>query len=73
MFKITENGTSIDSFEKLTQIFEGELFFNETYRHEALRLVYSTDASAYQEKPLAVAIPKTLGDLNQLIAFAILY
>lgn len=70
MFKISENGTPIDNFEKLAQIFEGELFFDESYRHEALRLVYSTDASAYQEKPLAVAIPKTLGDLKQLIAFS---
>jgi FAD/FMN-containing dehydrogenase/Fe-S oxidoreductase len=70
MFKIPENGTSIDSFEKLAQTFDGELFFDESYRHEALRVVYSTDASVYQEKPLAVAIPKTLNDLKQLIAFA---
>ncbi|WP_435354292.1 FAD-binding and (Fe-S)-binding domain-containing protein [Emticicia sp. SJ17W-69] len=70
MFKISENATPIDNFEKLTQIFDGELFFDESFRHEALRLVYSTDASAYQEKPLAVAIPKSIGDLKHLIAFA---
>lgn len=70
MFKISENGTLIDNFEKLAKIFDGELFFDESHQHEALRVVYSTDASVYQEKPLAVAIPKTVSDLEQLIAFA---
>jgi FAD/FMN-containing dehydrogenase/Fe-S oxidoreductase len=70
MFKISENTPSNLAFQKLVKNFEGELFFDESHRHEALRLIYSTDASAYQEKPLAVAIPKTINDLKQLISVA---
>ena len=33
-------------------------------------LIYATDASAYRELPLAVALPKTNGDIRQLIDFA---
>jgi FAD/FMN-containing dehydrogenase len=33
-------------------------------------LAYSTDASVYQEKPLAVAIPKEIEDIKLLIDFA---
>ena len=65
MFRIAEN-----KFEKLSTDFQGELFFDESSRHEALRMVYATDASVYQEKPLAVAIPKTINDIKKLIAFA---
>ncbi|NTS43566.1 FAD-binding protein [Flavisolibacter sp. BT320] len=35
-----------------------------------MRLLYATDASAYRELPLAVAIPKTENDLKRLIRFA---
>jgi FAD/FMN-containing dehydrogenase len=35
-----------------------------------MRQLYATDASAYQEKPLAVAIPKSVEDLKKLILFA---
>lgn len=35
-----------------------------------MRRLYATDASAYQEMPLAVAIPKTTEDIRQLILFA---
>src|SRR5690606_41969867 len=35
-----------------------------------MRLLYATDASVYREKPLAVAIPKSEADIQQLIAFA---
>lgn len=34
------------------------------------RILYATDASAYREMPLAVAIPKTESDLKKLIIFA---
>jgi FAD/FMN-containing dehydrogenase/Fe-S oxidoreductase len=44
---------------------EGDLFCDETSR-----LLYSTDASAYREKPLAVARPKTVNDVKKLIGFA---
>src|SRR5881296_396757 len=54
--------------EKLQQLatqLEGDLFWDTT-----MRTLYATDASAYREFPLAVAIPKTHADLIKLIAFA---
>lgn len=42
----------------------------EFYADEATRRIYATDASAYQEIPAAVAIPKTESDLVTLIQFA---
>jgi FAD/FMN-containing dehydrogenase/Fe-S oxidoreductase len=44
---------------------EGELFLDET-----TRILYATDASAYREIPLAVAIPRSGLDLKKLILFA---
>ena len=44
---------------------EGEFFTDDT-----IRTLYATDASAYREMPLAVAIPKTIDDIKTLIAFA---
>lgn len=40
------------------------------YSDHAMRILYATDASAYRELPLAVAIPKTVEDLSRLIDFA---
>ncbi len=37
---------------------------------ELMRRIYATDASAYQELPVAVAIPASESDLCKLIAFA---
>lgn len=37
---------------------------------ELMRRIYATDASAFQEMPLAVAFPKDVDDLRTLIAFA---
>ncbi len=51
--------------KELSGQLEGELFTDDT-----MRMLYATDASAYQEMPLAVAIPKSVGDLKKLIAFA---
>jgi FAD/FMN-containing dehydrogenase len=34
------------------------------------RTIYSTDASEYQERPLAVAFPKTDADVAELVRFA---
>lgn len=42
----------------------------ELYWDKSMRLLYATDASAYREIPLAVAHPKTEGDLIKLIEFA---
>src|SRR6476660_2201068 len=54
--------------EKLQQLatqLEGDLFFDDT-----MRILYATDASAYRELPLAVAVPKSIDDLKKLIEFA---
>ena len=42
----------------------------EIHLGEVMRRIYATDASAYQEMPLAVAIPRTENDLVELIRFA---
>ncbi len=52
-------------FSGLLQGFEGEFFTDETHRR-----LYSTDASAYRELPLAVAIPRSEADIQRLISFA---
>ena len=57
-------------FEALQKEFEGEFYFKNTTTDKAIKKVYSTDASVYQEEPLAVAIPKTLGDIKKLIQLA---
>ncbi len=57
-------------FESLLKDFEGELYFRNTTTDEAVRTVYATDASVYQEKPVAVALPKSIQDIRQLIHFA---
>ncbi|MCV9388628.1 FAD-binding and (Fe-S)-binding domain-containing protein [Reichenbachiella ulvae] len=53
------------ALEKLAEQLNGDLFWDET-----LRTVYATDASAYRELPLAVAMPKDKSDILQLIQFA---
>jgi FAD/FMN-containing dehydrogenase/Fe-S oxidoreductase len=55
----------MDSLKKLSGQLDGEFFTDDT-----MRQLYATDASAYQEKPLAVAIPKSVEDLKKLILFA---
>lgn len=52
-------------FAALRSDFEGEFFTDDT-----VRKVYATDASAYREVPLAVAIPKNESDIVKLIRFA---
>ena len=51
--------------QQLSAALEGELYFDTT-----MRILYATDASAYREMPLAVAIPRSVNDLKKLIAFA---
>lgn len=51
--------------QELKQGFKGELYFDETHQ-----ILYATDASAYREKPLAVALPKDEEDVELLIHFA---
>ncbi len=50
--------------------FEGELYFDNSTTHQAIRQLYATDASVYQEMPIAVALPRTVKDIQKLIAFA---
>ena len=54
-----------DRLRRLASRLEGELHFD-----RKTRVLYATDASAYRELPLAVAIPKTEEDLRTLIRFA---
>jgi hypothetical protein len=63
----TENvaGPGTASLQTLAGTLEGELYFDKT-----MRTLYATDASAYREMPLAVAVPKTIEDIQKLIAFA---
>ncbi len=51
------------NFETLS--LKGELYTDETTRR-----LYATDASAYRELPLAVAVPKDNEDISKLIEFA---
>lgn len=57
-----------EALQQLGKQLDGDLFFDIT-----MRTLYATDASAYREMPLAVAIPKNTGDLKKLIAFALLH
>jgi FAD/FMN-containing dehydrogenase/Fe-S oxidoreductase len=51
--------------QQLASTLEGDLFFDVT-----MRTLYATDASAYREMPLGVAIPKSIEDIKKLIRFA---
>lgn len=54
-----------EQLQQLATTLEGDLFFD-----TVMRTLYATDASAYREMPLAVAIPKTVDDIKKLIVFA---
>ena len=53
------------ALKALQKNLKGELHLD-----DATRILYATDASAYSEMPLAVAIPKDEADLKLLIHFA---
>ncbi len=55
----------IKYLEQLATLLQGKLHIDET-----MRMLFATDASAYQEMPLAVAFPETVDDLKKLIRFA---
>lgn len=59
------NTPMTDLLKQLRGNLEGDLFFDKT-----MRTLYATDASAYREFPLAVAIPASIDDIKKLIAFA---
>jgi FAD/FMN-containing dehydrogenase/Fe-S oxidoreductase len=54
-----------ENLRHLADELEGELYYD-----KRMRILYATDASAYREMPLAVAIPKSVDDIKKLIAFA---
>ncbi len=54
-----------EKLKALAREFAGEL-----YDDTVMRTLYATDASAYREKPQAVAIPKDTEDIRKLIRFA---
>ena len=55
----------MSKLNELATELEGDFFTDET-----IRTLYATDASAYREMPLAVAIPASVNDIKKLIAFA---
>jgi FAD/FMN-containing dehydrogenase/Fe-S oxidoreductase len=55
----------ITQLTALAKSLTGEFYFD-----TVMRTLYATDASAYREMPLAVAIPQTEADIKTLIAFA---
>ena len=63
MTKVADNMTS--NLAELGAGLEGEL-----HTGRLMRTLYATDGSAYQEMPLAVAIPRSEQDLVELIHFA---
>ena len=54
-----------ENLRSLANQLSGDLFTD-----SAQRILYATDASAYREMPAAVAVPQTIDDLKNLIAFA---
>ena len=54
-----------DKLKALNEQLQGELYYDNT-----MRLLYATDASAYREKPSAVAMPASVEDIKKLIRFA---
>ncbi len=54
-----------ETLKQLARELEGEL-----YEDQTMRMLYATDASAYREMPLAVAIPRSAEDIKKLIAYA---
>ncbi len=50
----------------LAQQLQGEFYFD-----QLVKSLYATDASVYRELPLAVALPKTVQDIQRLIQFCV--
>jgi FAD/FMN-containing dehydrogenase/Fe-S oxidoreductase len=58
---------STPDFTQLKQQLAGDLYVDRLYR-----TLYATDASAYREEPVAVAVPKTGEDILKIVQFAII-
>jgi len=61
---MTTTSSSLD-LSQLAARLSGELHFD-----HSMRTLYATDASEYQEMPLAVALPIVENDVRELIAYA---
>jgi FAD/FMN-containing dehydrogenase len=59
------------SYQHLSHQLRGTLYYDTSPEHQTQLLAYSTDASVYQEKPVAVAIPLDKEDLVVLVKFAL--
>jgi len=55
----------VKNINSLKSKLDGELFVNDFQR-----IIHATDASVYQETPIAVARPKSKKDIQRLISFA---
>ena len=53
------------ALDQLAPQLAGDLYLDDT-----MRRLYATDASEYQELPVAVALPRTEADVRELVAFA---
>lgn len=58
-------GKNNTAMKELAKSLQGDVFTDHT-----TRMLYSTDASAYKEMPLAVARPKDAGDIKKIITYA---
>lgn len=58
------------ALDRLSTTLSGPLYYDHSVEHSVQLMAYSTDASVYQERPLAVAIPRNIEDIKKLIAFA---
>jgi len=63
--RISDNSRHAASLDALASRLGGGLF-----RDEAMRRLYATDASEYQELPVAVAMPASEDDVRELLRFA---
>jgi FAD/FMN-containing dehydrogenase/Fe-S oxidoreductase len=61
-----ENMALNQHLKKLAESLEGTLLYDNLHK-----TLYATDASAYRIVPLAVALPKSVEDIVQLVKFAI--
>src|SRR5690554_3236628 len=68
-----EISLSSEHLAGLASKLAGRLYYDSSPNHQVVILAYATDASVYQESPLAVAIPRDVADLKALINFAVLF
>lgn len=61
---------TLSDFTELQEQLKGKIYFDNSTEHNAIKVLYATDASVYQEKPIAVAIPQDNTDIQLLVKFA---